>query len=134
MKRFARDEGQITSFIVFLAFALIMCAGLVVDGGRLFAANREARNAAAGAARDGAQALDITTFRQASATTLSVSNAETRAQAFLRAAGYTGDVMVTGDAVTVTINTQVPMLMLGVVGVGPRAITVTETARAVRGP
>jgi len=134
MKRHERDSGQITTFVVFLAFAVIMCAGLVVDGGRVFAATREARNSAAGAARAGAQALDVGAFRQGNATVLDAVDAEARARAFLDAAGYTGDITVAGDAITVTITTRVPMLMLGVIGVGPRTITVTETAHTVRGP
>jgi Flp pilus assembly protein TadG len=129
-----RDSGQVTIFVVFLAVALIMCAGLVVDGGRLFAATRDARNTAAGAARAGAQALDVTTFRRTDTAVLNDTEAETRANAFLAAAGYDGTTTVTGDTVTVTITTRVSMTILNVVGVSPRTVTVTETARTVRGP
>jgi Flp pilus assembly protein TadG len=134
MTRARRDAGQVTTFVVFLAVALIMCAGLVVDGGRVFAATRDARNAAAGAARAGAQALNVSTFRQSDMTVLDQTGAEAQANAFLASAGYTGTVIVNADSVIVTITTRVPMVILNVVGVAPRTVTVTETARTVRGP
>src|SRR4051794_34686368 len=129
-----RDRGQVTILVVFLAVALIMCAGLVIDGGRQLAATRNARNVAAGAARAGAQALDTHAFRTANVAILDPTKARDAANAFLASSGYPGDVTTTPDAVTVTITTRVDMLILNVVGVGPRTVTVTETARPVRGP
>ena len=128
------DAGQVTTFVVFLAVALIVCAGLVVDGGRVLAATRDARNVAAGAARAGAQAVNVSAFRQSDTAVLDRTAAEAQTTSFLAAAGYAGDVSVTDDAVTVTITTRVSMTILSVVGVAPRTVTVTETAHTVRGP
>jgi hypothetical protein len=129
-----QDSGQVTAFVVVLVGALILCAGLVVDGGRVLAATRDARDAAAGAARAGAQAIDITTFRDSNTTELDAPGAERQANTFLTQAGYTGTVTIDTDRVTVTINTRVPMAILGIAGVGPRTITVTESAATIRTP
>jgi Flp pilus assembly protein TadG len=129
-----QDRGQVTAFVVVLVGALLLCAGLVVDGGRVLAATRDARDVAAGAARAGAQAIDITTFRDRNTTTLDAPVAERQANTFLTQAGYSGTVTVDTDRVTVTITTRVPMAILGIAGVGPRTITVTESAATIRTP
>jgi Flp pilus assembly protein TadG len=129
-----RDGGQVTAFVVVLVGALLMCAGLVVDGGRMLSSSRDARDAAAGAARAGAQALDIGSFRDNDTTRLDPAAATARAHAFLAQAGYSGTVAVDADRVTVTVTTRVDMVILGAVGVGPRTITVTESAETIRTP
>jgi Flp pilus assembly protein TadG len=129
-----RDRGQVTAFVVVLVGALMVCAGLVVDGGRMLAASRDARDAAAGAARAGAQALDVGSFRDNNTTRLDPTAATARADTFLAQAGYSGTVAVAADRVTVTITTRVSMVILGAVGVGPRTITVTESAATIRTP
>src|SRR5436190_7104446 len=134
MSRPPADRGQVTAFVVFLAFALILCAGLVVDGGHLSAATRDARNAAASAARAGAQALDVRAFRVDDARALDPRTATTKAATYLAAAGYQGSVAIKDDTVTVTVTIHVPMLLLNVVGVPPRTVTVTEAARIQSGP
>ena len=50
-RRATGDQGQVTAFAVVLIVALFALAGLVLDGGRYFTAQRDARNTAAAAAR-----------------------------------------------------------------------------------
>jgi Flp pilus assembly protein TadG len=133
--RTTRDGGQVTIFVVVLMVALLALAGLVLDGGRYFTAQRNARNTAAAAARAGAQGLSEDSLRTASApVALDPTDAYNRAEAFLDAAGATGTVEVGFDTVTVTVRGTVAPLLLGAVGVSDRAITATETAAAVAGP
>jgi len=128
-----RDGGQVTAMVVLLTAAMIMCAGLVVDGGRVFAANRRAHDDAAGAARAGAQALSISDLRATGTLTLNPDAATAAAQDYLKAAGATGTVEVNGDEVTVTVSITTRMLILGLGGIGSRTVTATETAQAVHG-
>ena len=53
------DRGAVTAFATVFTTAVIFVFGLVYDGGRLLAAQRQADNEAAGAARAAAQAIII---------------------------------------------------------------------------
>ena len=47
------EEGTVTVFVVGFMLALLLVAGLVIDGGNVLAARREAANVAESAARAG---------------------------------------------------------------------------------
>ena len=129
------DRGQVTIFVVVMTVALLVMAGLVLDGGRLFTARRDAQNVAAGAARAGAQGVSEDSLRDPSGSpTLDPTAAFDRAQAFLTAAGANGTVQVDATTVTVTVTRDVSPLILGIVGIGDRHITATETAQIREGP
>jgi Flp pilus assembly protein TadG len=130
-----RQAGQVTTFVVVLILALFALAGLVLDGGRYFTAQRHTRNTAAAAARAGAQGVAEDSLRDPTrGVALDPVDAYNRAQAFLTASDATGTIEVSTDTVTVTVTTKVSPLLLGIVGVGDRTITATETAAAVPGP
>lgn len=129
------DRGQVTAFVVVLTVGLLVLAGLVVDGGRYFTARRNAQNLAAGAARAGAQGLSEDSLRDPGAPlSLDRTDAYDRADAYLRAAGTTGTIVVNADTVTVTVTNDVSPFILGIVGVGDHRLTATETAIAQPGP
>lgn len=129
-----RDEaGQVTAFVTVMAVFLIVCAGLVVDGGRLLAARRQASDLAGEAARAGAQMVSIDDLRRSNTQVLDVPAARTAAEQFLADAGVDGEVDVDGASVTVTVRLPTPMLVLGVVGMGERVVSGVETAQTVRG-
>jgi len=115
-QRLRGEGGQVTVFVVVVAVALVVAAGLVVDGGYTLAAERRAYNEAEAAARAGAQALSADALR---AGTLEVDPgaATTAAQAYLAQTGHVGTVMVTGDTVAVDVSFVEPMRMLGMVGI-----------------
>jgi Flp pilus assembly protein TadG len=129
------EGGQVTAFVVVLVIALLALVGLVFDGGRYYAAQRQARNVAAAAARAGAQGLSEDALRATDATVvLDPHDAYQRAEAFLDRAGATGTVEVGLTTVTVTVTRTVSPVLLGVVGVGDRTLRATETAEATPGP
>ena len=135
MTRHQDDRGQVTAFVVVLMVGLLVLAGLVVDGGRYFTGRRQAQNLAAGAARAGAQGISEDSLRNPNATpALDPDDAYRRADAYLAAAGTTGTIVVNADSVTVTVITTVSPFILGIVGVGDRRLTATETAVAQPGP
>jgi hypothetical protein len=130
-----RDEsGMVTAFVVIFSLALIVMAGLVLDGGLAVAAKVKAIDDAQAAARAGAQAIDIPTYRATGQITLDPTEAESAATQFLAAAGQTGQVKVDGDQVTVTVTVSQPTQILSVVGLDHFNESGTGTATAEQGP
>jgi Flp pilus assembly protein TadG len=133
MRRWRDEQGSVTAFFAVITVALILCAGLVLDGGRLLAERRSLSDLAASAARAGAQAISIDDLRNSGASALDPTAAAEAARAYLTGEGETGDVLVAGDTVTVTVSHETPMVLLNLAGVAPRRVTATESARTVRG-
>lgn len=125
----ARDEhGSITAFVVTTAMALLLCAALVFDGGRLVAARTAAADAAENAARAGAQ--EIVGVRSGEFR-LDEGRATQRAQAYLGEVGVSGGAVATSRTVTVTVTATTELTMLGLLGMGSRTIVVSRSAEAV---
>ena len=133
MTRLREDRGQVTAFVTIFTLALIFVVGLVLDGGFILAAKREATNAAEQAARAGAQALDIDVLRARGDHVLEPAAAVDAAQDYLARTGHTGTVTVDDASVTVTVTINRRLLILGVAGIAERPISGTGTATAVRG-
>jgi Flp pilus assembly protein TadG len=125
-----RDRGSVSAFVVIMAVALVACAGLVVDGGRLVAGRSEAADHAENAARAGAQeAADL----RGDAWNINPAAASAAAQSYLMSQGVTGDVSVNGRTITVTVTVSKTMTLLGVVGASNRSVTATRTAELIDG-
>jgi Flp pilus assembly protein TadG len=122
------DRGAVSTFLAVIFLALLMAAGLVVDGGRKIVALREASHLADNAARAGAQAIDIDTLRATGHLTIDPGAASVRALDYLAATGHQGDVSVSGDTVAVTVTVTVDPALLPV---GQMTVTATETAAPV---
>jgi hypothetical protein len=123
------DSGQITAFVVVMATALILLAGLVLDGGLTLAARERALNLAQEAARAGAQGINLATYRQNGDFVLNPALAEADAEQYLASTGTQGTVQVTGNTVTVTVTITQRMQILDAAGLS--AITVHASASAV---
>ena len=131
--RWAEEDGAATIFVVGLATALLMVAGLLYDGGRVLAARREAFHTADNAARAAAQAVDIEVVRSGSSPLLDVAAAEIAAREYLERLGVDGAVVVTADHVSVTVSMDVEMALLQAVGLDGRTVTGTGRAQIVQG-
>lgn len=128
-----RDErGSISVFAAVVALAMVLVAGLVLDGGRLLAARRQADDIAANAARAGAQEIDETSLRSGGATVDPVAGGDA-VSVHLATTPATGTARIAGDTVTVDVRLVVPMVLLGIAGVGPVTVAASRQARAVRG-
>jgi hypothetical protein len=125
----AADTGQITAFVVVMMAALILLAGLVLDGGLTLAARERALAEAQEAARAGAQAINLAVYRQNGTLVINPAGARAGALAYLAGTGAAGAVTVAGNTVTVTVTITQPMQILDAAGL--RAITVHATASAV---
>lgn len=127
------EDGAITVFVVALTLALMLTAGLVYDGGRILASRQRARDLADNAARAAAQRVDLNALRAGSALELDTAAAEFAANDYLAAAGYDGEVTVTGDTVEVTVSITTEMVLLQLAGIGQRTVNGTGQAHIVRG-
>jgi hypothetical protein len=134
-----RDErGQAISVMaVGLVAALIMMAGLVVDGGQKATAVSRAESVAAGAARAAADAGAAGTLDPGTDGGLATDRARRAAEAYLRSAdigaGLTvhGSARVSGDRVVVSTRTRVSTIFLSVIGIDHLDGMGQATARVV---
>ena len=129
MSRAVADErGAISTFVAVIALALLMAAGLAIDGGRKLTALREASHLADNAARAAAQAVDLDTLRTTGDLRLLSDQAAARVEEYLAPLGHTANVTVAGDTVTVTVSLTVDPVLLPT---GPITVTAAETATAI---
>ena len=122
-----------TAFVAVVAVALLMASGLVLDGGRLLAARREAADAASAAARAGAQAVDVAALRSARSTQVEPVPATIAARRFLASRALQGDVRASEDRVHVRVEIRRSTTLLGLVGIGSVTVSGEGSARIVRG-
>ena len=127
------ESGMVTAFVVIFTLALLLMAGLVLDGGLALAAKVQAIDDAQAAARAGAQAIDIPTYRASGQITLDPAQAAADAERYLAAAGHTGTVSVNGEQVTVTVTITQPTQILDLAGIDHLTETGTGTATAEQG-
>ncbi len=127
-----RDEaGQVTAFVAIIAVALLMAAGLVLDGGRILTAKREALNEAEQAAHAGVQGLAVEQVRGGATAGADPDRATQQVADYLGRIGRTDYSMsVSGDSVTVTVRINRPLLILPG---GSKTMSGTSTARTVSG-
>lgn len=128
--RLRRDErGQSVSVFVTVVFAaLIMTAGLVIDGGQKITAASRAQTAAAGAARAAANAGVTQTLAGASPANASVR----AARAFLAGQpGVSGTASVSDGVVTVHTHATERTLFLSLIGIDTVSATGTSQANPV---
>lgn len=131
--RWARDNGQVTALVVVLTTGILALAGLALDGGLALAAKVTATGHAEAAARAGAQAIDLSVYRDTGEVRLSPSDAVTEARSYLAAVGATGTVTVSGDTVTVSVTEVRPTQLLGLVGISTLRVQGAGSAHPQRG-
>lgn len=125
------EQGSVTAFVAVVAVALVLVAGMAYDGGQIVAAQARARGAANGAARAGAQEIDIIRLRSTGETVLDPAAAVAAAEDYLEQSGVAGQAVVEGAEITVTVSVRQPLRILP----GPdRTVSVSETATAATGP
>jgi len=127
------EDGTVTAFVVIFVAALILLAGLVIDGGLALAARVRAINEAQAAARAGAQAIDLASYRAGEPLALDPDQARQSARAYLAATGHDGTVSVRGDTVEVTVRITQPMQILGLGGIASLTVTGHGAARPRHG-
>lgn len=126
------EAGTVTVFVTVLMLALLVVAGLVIDGGRMLAARREVANVAESAARAGAQELDTGAARTSATVQLDPVAAQRRTTDFLAASGFHGTVTVEANTVHVEVTATRRLFILGIAGMTEATVTASGEARGVR--
>jgi len=121
------ERGQSLSvFVTVVVVALLLVAGLVVDGGAQVDASRRAEGAAALAAR---AAADSTATARLAGKGVDRLAAVAAAREVLEAhPGIEGDVVVQGDQVQVSTRTTTPTVLLNLIGIRELRATGSATA------
>ena len=127
------ESGMVTAFVVIFTVAMIVMAGLVLDGGLALSAKVQAIDDAQAAARAGAQALNIPLYRSTGQITLDPAQATADAERYLANAGHSGTVQVTGEQVIVTVTISQPTQILSLAGIDHITVSGTGTATAEQG-
>lgn len=129
------DRGGVTVFVAICVLGLIGIIGVAVDGGAKMAATERADYVAGEAARAGGQAIDPAKAVTGRAIVVDPQDAAAAAQAYLRSAGASGTVSVSGDGknVTVTVNGSSDTTFLSAVGIGSLPVTGHATATLLHG-
>jgi hypothetical protein len=134
LRRLREDQsGRVTAFVVIIVTAVLLFAGLVLDGGLALAAKVRALGEAQEAARAGAQEIDLTVYRTNGALRLEPQQASAAARNYLAAAGHTGTVSVAGNTVNVTVTVSQSTQLLPLIGIGSITVTATGQAQPQRG-
>ncbi|MDF5758420.1 pilus assembly protein TadG-related protein [Spongiactinospora sp. TRM90649] len=128
------ERGSVTAFAAVISLALLVCAGLVVDGGAKIQAYRHAYAIAEEAARAGAGRVDTSRAYMGGRIETRPSHALTAARAYLTSAGRIGEVVaVGGRAVQVTVTASRPTRLLSLIGIDQVTATATATAQLFHG-
>lgn len=127
------ERGQVVVFVVGITVALLLLAGLSIDGGRILSAREKALDEAQEGARTAAQQIDQGAIRSGGGAPIDARAAQLAAERYLAATGDTGEVVVSGTDVTVTVHRSVIMDVLGLAGIGTVTVSESGTAHASRG-
>ncbi|MFF1602468.1 TadE/TadG family type IV pilus assembly protein [Streptomyces mirabilis] len=129
------DRGGVTVFVAVCVIALIGIIGVAVDGGSKMRAVERADYIAGEAARAGGQAIDPAEAITGKAIVVDPQDAQAAAQAYLRSAGATGTVSVSGDGKTlnVTVTSTYDTKFLSAVGIGSLSVTGQGKATLLHG-
>src|SRR6266496_3713638 len=88
LRRLREDQsGRVTAFVVIMVTAILLFAGLVLDGGLALAAKVRALGEAQEAARAGAQEIDLAAYRADGTLRLAPQQASAAARNYLAATG-----------------------------------------------
>ena len=126
------ERGSITAFVVVLAAAFILGAGLVIDGGLALAGKTTAEDEAQQAARTAATALAQGPLRDGRIV-INPAPALAAARSYIAATGDSGTVTLDGTLIHARVTHRQPTRVLGLFGVEGITVTANATARVESG-
>lgn len=113
-----REAGSASIFVLGMSVVLMVCAGLVVDGGLAINARMRLADDAEQAARIGADSVDIDVLRGGGSLTVNQDEARQRAAGYLAKRGYgTYEVGFDGNAVIVHVTGKSKTTLLKLVNI-----------------
>jgi Flp pilus assembly protein TadG len=128
--RLQDESGQVLPMVAVMTLGLVAMVGLVIDAGVMFAARRELQATADSAARAGAAVLDENIYRSSGGRRAVLDEPGAKEAVLARVGDVRVDsVAATSEAVFVRLSRPQPLLLLGLVGVGPVDVEARSTAR-----
>jgi Flp pilus assembly protein TadG len=125
-----RDEsGQVLPMVTVMALGLLAMVGLVIDAGMMFAAKRYLQATADAATRAGAAVIDEDIYRSSGGRRVVLDETAAEQAALRRLEDAQVDVSASSEAVFVRVSRTQPLLLLGLVGMGPLHVEAHSTAR-----
>lgn len=124
------ERGSISAFVVCSLIGISALAGLVFDGGRVISAYADISDAAENAARFGCQQMSGI---RAGKMHVDSANAQVRIASYLNSQHLRGSSEVDDGGARVTVQKEIPMKILSLIGIHSRTITVTRSAHVVSG-
>jgi putative Flp pilus-assembly TadE/G-like protein len=128
-----REQGSVSVFLIIILVGVFAVFGLVVDGAGKVRTAQTAAATADEAARAAGQALDTGRVYSGASPRPDTAAAARAARAYLRAAGVTGTVTVSGSTIHVTTRVTYRPKFLSAAGFGPWTLAGDATARPLRG-
>jgi Flp pilus assembly protein TadG len=131
------ERGAASIFVLGMAVVLLVCAGLVIDGGLAINARMRIADDAEQAARVGADSIDVDALRNGGDLVINEVEAESRAASYLQARGYGAgeySVLPQGNSVVVTISDTSDTALLQLVGISTFDINARATSTPETGP
>lgn len=125
------DQGSITVMVALLLPAVMLVIGLVIDGGNYLRAAREATTVAQEAARAAGQRLTPDALEGQASSVDPIDGADA-ARSFLRAADVQGQVVISGDTITIATTTTWQPALLGLIGMSSGTATGSATVTTER--
>lgn len=122
------ERGSISALVLGLTITFILCAGLVVDGGRVVSRYLELADIAENAARSGSQ--ELRSLRSGNPTVDPV-RATRAAERFLEVHAVSGVVSIEGNLVIVSVDGPVRFSLLNLVGLSATSVSVSRSAEPV---
>lgn len=117
-----------TGFLAVLLPALLVLAGLAVDGADAISAREAALGEAAQATRAGVAAVQL----HSACLAIDPGAAVAAAESFMAASGHPGTAAVVGDTVVTTVSPyRVPTTFLSLIGIDSFTVSATGAARSV---
>ncbi|MTB89266.1 hypothetical protein H9L21_10115 [Aeromicrobium senzhongii] len=128
-----RERGGATIFVLGMSLVLMLCAGLVVDGGIGINTRMRVADDAEQAARAGANAVNVAQLREGGALAIDPGLARAMAAEFLSARGYDGgqfSIEVNVDSVSIRLRDTSDTTMLKLIGINQYPVSARATATA----
>ena len=133
LRRLHRDEdGQAMVLVAIFLMGLVAVAGLVADGGTVFAQRRDLQNIADAAAAAGAMRVDEATYRSSSGAVIVLDQGAANSTAVEYLTGEAGvqyTVAVTGTQVEVGVARSAKTAFLRVLGISDVQINAHAVAQ-----
>lgn len=130
--RAGEESGNVTVFVLGIATTMLLCAGLVFDGGAALNARMKVADDVEQAARAGAQEIDVAHLRLHGEVTLDHGRARNRATGHISSFGYTDvTVDVVGDEISVSAKDSVKTTFLSLIGIQKYDVAASATSQAV---